>query len=148
MLHDVFVLILYTEMNYKIYPLHYLNLNGQFYTNNHTYCKENKEGNQENWLHLRQTLDKIYTTSINACLLNLLPDVFITSEQICMIMIMRGSSMHKAKHEWFVNTWTNWPPFRIRYFRFHFREWKVCTLIENSLKFVPKSPIGNNLALA
>ena len=48
MLHDVFVLILYTEMNYKIYPRHYFNLNGKFNTNNHTYCKENKEGNQEN----------------------------------------------------------------------------------------------------
>ena len=40
-----------------------------------------------------------------------------------------------------MSPWSKWPPFRRRCFRMHFREWKFCTLIKNSLKFIPKGPI-------
>ena len=49
--------------------------------------------------HILDTLDIIYLTSIYTFRLNLSSYMFNASEQICMMMIMRGSSMHEAVHD-------------------------------------------------
>ena len=43
--------------------------------------------------------------------------------------------------------WTKWPLFRRRCLQMHIPEWKFCILFRISLKFVPKSPIGNKSVL-
>ena len=45
---------------------------------------------------------------------------------------------------WLIFPGAKWPPFRRRCFRMLFHELKVFYLIDISLKFVPKGPIGNN----
>ena len=42
--------------------------------------------------------------------------------------------------------WAKWPPFGRRHFQMHCFDWKTRISINNSLKFVPKSPINNTPA--
>ena len=57
-------------------------------------------------------------------------------EKIECIIILHCTSL--------ISPWKKWPSFCRRNFHMHFDEWKFCTLIKISPKFVPKGPIDNN----
>ena len=70
---------------------------------------------------------------------------------------LRGKCFHLMTSSWYSQTlfyifWllfpgAKWPPFRRRCFRMLFHELKVFYLIDISLKFVPKGPIGKTPVL-
>ena len=68
-----------------------LNLEWFSWTQNTKYCKWDK-GNRENWLHLRHTVGRQYSTSIY-WLLFLSQNVFLSCEETCMVMIMLERTM-------------------------------------------------------
>ena len=55
--------------------------------------------------------------------------------------------MHESKYIKLTEAEAKWPQFSRRHFQMHFLEWKYINFFEISLKFVPRGPINNILAL-
>ena len=109
------------------------------------YCKEN-------WLFHNDTTALYLTPSDTLLILILIGRSRVDMQYLAIadLVIMRHRTWLWFIWLWFlyhIMAWTKWPPFADNLFKSIFLNENNCILIPISLKFAPKGPIGDMLAL-